>query len=69
FYSLKTLPLLLYWSAFGLAFVAQAILQNRPTRARALWLALRHGIRGIFGDQGELILAIAQNSRVRGSRR
>lgn len=69
FYSLKTASLLLYWSAFGLAFVTQAIFQNRTTRARALWLALRHGIRGIFGDQSELILAIAQKSRVRDSRR
>lgn len=69
FYSWQAVGLLLYWGACGLAFVTQAILQNRPTRARALWLALRHGIRGIFGDQSELILAIAQKSQVRDSRR
>jgi GT2 family glycosyltransferase len=56
FCSLATVPLLFYWSAFGLPSVAKAIIQGRRARARALWLALRHGLSGTFGDQSELIL-------------
>jgi GT2 family glycosyltransferase len=60
FYSLAAVPLMFYWGSFGLASVAGAILRRRRTRARALWLALRHGLSGTFGDQSELILAGAQ---------
>jgi GT2 family glycosyltransferase len=62
FYSLAALPLMLYWGAFGLVSVSGALLRHRRTRARALWLALRHGFSGTFGDQSELILAGAPRS-------
>jgi len=62
FYSLTAVPLVLYWSAFGLVSVAGAILRGRRSRARALGLALRHGLSGTFGDQSELILTGAQGS-------
>jgi GT2 family glycosyltransferase len=56
FYSLGKAPLLFYWSVFGLVSVARAIVEDRHARARALWLALRHGLSGTFGDQSALIL-------------
>jgi len=62
FYSLAAVPLMLCWGAFGLMSVAGALLRRRRTRARALWLALRHGLSGTFGDQSELILAGAKKS-------
>lgn len=62
FYSLAAVPLMLYWAALGLVSVAGAILHRRRSRARALGLALRHGLSGTFGDQSELILAGAQGS-------
>jgi GT2 family glycosyltransferase len=57
FYPAMAVPLALYWSAFGLASVARAIVEGRRARARALWLALRHGLNGTFGDQSDLILS------------
>ena len=57
FHSLMLPALSLYWTAFGLASALRAIVQGRRARARALWLALRHGLSGTFGDQSELILS------------
>jgi GT2 family glycosyltransferase len=56
FYSLAAWPLVLFWSAFGLISVVGAILHGRRSRARALGLALRHGLRGTFGDQSVSVL-------------
>lgn len=56
FYTLGKAPLLFYWSVFGLVSVARAIIEGRHARSRALWLALRHGLSGTFGDQSSLIL-------------
>ena len=57
FYSLAAGPLMFYWAAFGLMSWAGALARSRQARARALWLALHHGLSGTFGDQSELILA------------
>ena len=60
FYLLATVPLLLYWVTFGFVSVVGASVQGRQAQARALWLALRHGLGGTFGNQNELILGGAQ---------
>jgi len=57
FYSLAVVPLSLYWGAFGLLAVAGALRRGRQSRARALWLALRHGLSGTFGDQSASLLS------------
>jgi len=62
FYSLAAVPLVLYWGAFGLMSLTGALVRSRQSRARAMWLALRHGLSGTFGDQSKLILARKQES-------
>lgn len=57
FYLLATLPLALYWGAWGLVSVVGASLCGRRNRARALGLALYHGLTGQFGDRNREILA------------
>jgi GT2 family glycosyltransferase len=60
FYPRLAIPLLLYWTTFGLSLSAKASFQRRPARSQALRLALRHGLGGVFGDQCAAILALAQ---------
>jgi GT2 family glycosyltransferase len=51
------IPLMLYWAAFGLVSVTGSRLRGQKRRAHALSLALRHGLRGQFGDRSQDILA------------
>ncbi len=61
FYPLsKAVALIFYWTAFGLMSLGGALARSRQSRARALWLALRHGLSGTFGDQSALLLSQAR---------
>jgi len=57
FYPLVALPLTLYWSIWGLFFALAASLRGHRRRARALRLALYHGLTGQFGDRNLKVLA------------
>jgi len=46
------------WAAFGLTSAALAWAKGQRQRARALWLALRDGLSGRFGDRSAQVLAI-----------
>lgn len=47
----------LYWSLFALGSILGSRLRGRRRRAEALTLALRHGLRGQFGDHSQDVLA------------
>jgi GT2 family glycosyltransferase len=51
------IPLGLYWAAFGLVSILGSRMRGQKRRARALSLALAHGLRGQFGDRSQEILA------------
>jgi hypothetical protein len=51
------LPLSLYWAGFGLISIVGSRLRGQKRRATALNLALRHGLRGQFGDRSHEIFA------------
>lgn len=55
------LPLLLFWSLFGLMSVLASRLRGQQRRAAALALALRHGWNGQFGDRSQEIFAQDRN--------
>lgn len=46
------------WAWFGLASVVASWLRGRRLRARALWLGLRHGLAGKYGDHSSEVLAL-----------
>lgn len=46
------------WALFGLVSVATSRLRGKRRRARALLLALRHGLRGKFGDRSADVFAL-----------
>jgi hypothetical protein len=47
-----------WWALFGLVSVITSWLRGRRRRARALLLALHHGLRGKFGDCSAEVLAL-----------
>ena len=47
----------LYWGLFALMSIVGSRLRGRRRRAAALSLALRHGLRGQFGDRNQDVLA------------
>ena len=51
------IPLGLYWAGFGLVSIVGSRLRGQRRRAAALSLALRHGVRGQFGDRSQEIFA------------
>ncbi len=46
------------WAMFGLVSVVSSWLRGQRRRARALWLGLRHGLSGQFGDRSAEVLAL-----------
>ena len=44
------------WIAGGFVQIILALIRNRGRRARALWLGLRDGVSGRFGDRNDLFL-------------
>ena len=46
------------WTLFGLMSILASWLRGQRRRARALMLALRHGLRGHFGDRSAEVLAL-----------
>jgi GT2 family glycosyltransferase len=57
FYPRWRFLLTLYWSLFALLSITSSRLRGQHRRARALSLALRHGLTGQFGDRSQEILA------------
>lgn len=51
------IPLGLYWAGFGLVSIVGSRLRGQRRRAAALNLAVRHGVRGQFGDRSQEIFA------------
>ena len=49
------------WAALGLMSIVASWLRGRRPRARALWLGLRHGLTGQFGDHSVEALALTRD--------
>lgn len=49
-------PLFLFWAAYSLALAGKLWFGGQRPSARAVWLALKDGLRGRFGGQNERVL-------------
>ena len=52
-------PLFAFWAAYSLALAGKLWLDGQRPSARAVWLALKDGLRGRFGGQNERVLTLS----------